>query len=179
MTKRRETTTFDLGSEKVARLLRIGAESHRPNTKPSELHRKAELLRDRLAETVSLYDPHPADLSTTQTRMSHKLADLAGEPIGRQLLDPAIDLAVIRRIKNHGRKLAESARSKPQRRVASTIYYAAIAAALLFHGTRITSHSYADLGKSLRRLMDETWISPSLTELFRKASAIIEEHHRS
>ncbi|MHC4520475.1 MAG: hypothetical protein ACYTAS_17950, partial [Planctomycetota bacterium] len=66
MTKRRETTTFDLGSEKVARLLRIGAEGDRSKAKPSELHLKAELLRDRLAETLSLYDPPSADLSTTQ-----------------------------------------------------------------------------------------------------------------
>lgn len=179
MTKRRETTTFDLGSEKVARLLRIGAEGDRSKAKPSELHLKAELLRDRLAETLSLYDPPSADLSTTQTRMSHTMACLAGEPIGRRLLDPATDLAVIRRIKDHGRSLAQTARSKPQRRVANTLYYAAIAAALLFHGARITSHSYADLGKSFRRLADETWISPSLTELFGKASTIIEEHHKS
>ena len=179
MAKRKETTTFGLRSEKVARLLRIGAEGNEPKTRPDALELKAELLRDRLAETLSLYDVESAELSKRQTRMSQAIADLAGESIGRLLLDPKTDLSILRRIKDHGRKLSESSKPVPERHVANTIYYAAIAAALLFHDTRITAHSYGDLAMSLHRLASETWMPDSLTSLFGKARTTIEERHKS
>lgn len=179
MTERTETTTFGLDSDKVARFFRIGSEDHEVEGKQTADELKAELLRDRLAETLALYETKTGDVSRSQTRMSKVIGDLAGEPIGAFLSNSKTDLRILRRIKNHGRELSEFARSKPERHVANTIYYAAIATAVLFHDTRITAHSYVDLGRSLRRLVKETWISESLTRLFEKAAIIIEERHKS
>ena len=179
MTERKETTTFGLGSDKVARFLRIGSKDNEADSKQAEDELKGELLRDRLAETLALYDAKTGEVSRSQTKMSQVIGDLAGEPIGMLLRARKTDLSILRRIKDHGRKLSESAKSKPERHVANTIYYAAIAAAFLFHDTQITSHSYADLGRSLRRLVKEIWIPESLTSLFGKAVIIIKERHKS
>ena len=175
MRKREETTTFGLDSEKVARLLQIAADDDRPEAKPDEPEVKAGLLRDRLTETLALYEAQSDELPARQTQMACAIADLAGDPIGELLLDPATDLSLIRRIKDHGRKLSESADSTPERHVGNTIYYAAIAAAFLFHEAQITTHSSDDLKKSLQRLTNETWIPESLGKLFADAQTVVEE----
>ncbi|UCD51656.1 MAG: hypothetical protein JSW27_03305 [Phycisphaerales bacterium] len=179
MKEAEKAITFGLDSEKVIRLLQIAAERPQPDARPDEPEVKAELLRDKLAETLSLYEAQSDELPARQTQMACAIADLAGDPIGELLLDPATDLALIRRIKDHGRKISESANSTPERHVGNAIYYAAIAAALLFHGTHITTHSSTDLNKSLQRLASETWISDSLSRLFGKARTVIEQRRRS
>jgi len=175
MAKRKETTTFGLRSEKVARLLRIGAEGNEPKTRPDALELKAELLRDRLAETLSLYDVESAELSKRQTRMSQAIADLAGEPIGRLLLNPKTDLSILRRIKDHGRKLSEAARSVPERHVTNTVYYAAIASAIVHCDTRITAHAFNGLTISFSMLGQEQWIPKAFARLFSKAARICQD----
>ena len=179
MTERKETTTFGLGSDQVARFLRIGSEDNEAQGQQTEDELKGELLRDRLAETLALYDTKTGEVSRSQTRMSQVIGDLAGEPIEKLLRNLKTDISTLRRIKDHGRKLSESTKSKPERHVANTIYYAAIAAAFLSHDTRITAHSYADLGRSLCRLANETWIPESLTGLFGQAGIIIAERNTS
>jgi len=179
MIEREETTTFGLDSDKVAGLLEIGTEGKRSEGGRDADELKAELLRDRLAETVALYETHTDDVSRKRARMSQVIGDLGGEPIGTLLSSAGADLCILRRIKNHARKLSVSATSKVERHVASTIYYAAISAALLVHDARITTLPYADLGRSLRRLANEPWIPHSLTGLFRKTGTFIEAHHKS
>ncbi len=168
MGKFKKATTFGLSSGKVARLLGINAEEGQTETSPSETDMKAELLRDRLAETLSLHEVESAP-SKQQTQMTHAIADLAGEPIGNLLLDPSTDLAVIRRIKDHGRRLAQSARSEAERRVAHTVYYAAIGSALVGYGTRITTFSYQELRDSFARLGKESWIPNTMINLLSEA----------
>jgi hypothetical protein len=179
MTEREETTTFGLDSDRVSRLLEIGSEGERSEGDRDADELRAELLRDWLAETLALYDTRTDDVSRKRTRMSQVIGDLGGQSIGRLVSSAGTDLCILRRIKNHARKLSESATSKVERHVASTVYYAAIAAALLAHDARITTLPYADLGRSLRRLTNEAWIPHSLTGLFRKAVVIIETHHTS
>jgi hypothetical protein len=179
MIEREETTTFGLDSDKVARLLEIGSEGERSEGDRDADELKAELLRDRLAQTLALYDTRTDEVSRKRTTMSQVIGDLGGEPLGSVLVDERADLSTLRRIRRRARRLSESATSKVGRHVAGTIYYAAISAALLVHDARITTLPYADLATSLRRLANEPWIPYSLTGLFRKAGTFIEAHHGS
>lgn len=171
----KDTTTFGLTSKKVARLLKLGAESPDAKIELDDEQRQAELLHDRLAETLALCEVQVSDATRGQTRMSNAIAALSGAPIGGLLLAPRTDLDVLKKIKDLGRKLSEAAESKPEHRVANTIYYAAIAAALQIHHARITSFSYKELLSTFSTLAKEGWIPRDLVSLFERASSICGE----
>ena len=80
------------------------------------------------------------------------------------------DVVVLRKVKDYGKKLSDKAESKVQYHAANTVYYAAIASALVFHDKKITKYSYRDLDKYFCRLDKEKWIPEALRSLFSRAA---------
>ena len=76
---------------------------------------------------------------------------------------------MIRKIKDHAKKVASPKGSDVDHAVGTTIYYAAIASALAFHGQKITTHSFLKLDRSFAALAHKTWITPELAGLFSEA----------
>lgn len=72
--------------------------------------------------------------------------------------------------KDYGRRLSANAESEAEDHTAITIYYAAIAHALIYHDLKIAKYSYTDLKKSFFQLSRQNWIPENLCDLFRKAS---------
>jgi hypothetical protein len=166
MPKDKETTTFGASSKKLARLLAVGFEQGSAEGILDDTQKMAEVLRDHLREPMPITSGGVPDRRTREGNVRYTIEALSGEPIGKLLSDPRTDIALIRRIKDYARRLSTSAKSKPEHHAANTLYYAAIASALVHHSTRITTHSYTDLKKSLTRLTDEHWVPEALTELF-------------
>jgi len=52
---------------------------------------------------------------------------------------------------------------------ADAIYFGAIASALLFHDTKITSYSYPSLAESFKTMTEKRWMAPELARHFSKA----------
>jgi hypothetical protein len=164
-----ETTTFGLSSRKLARLFFIGSGEHRIESGPDEEQTMAELLHDRLSETVPTASETTPDRRTREGNLRHMTDVLSGERMGRLLSNAETEIVLIQRIKEYARKLSTSAQSKAEHRVANTLYYAAIAHALVHGGQKITTHPDRDLMKSFARLSAEKWMPASLACLFRKA----------
>jgi len=173
--EKKNTTTFGLSSRTVARLLKLGSEGPEAQIGLDDDQLKAEMLHDRLAETLSLCDMSAAPTSRMQTRMSGTIGALAGESIGALLLAPRTDIDILRRIKDHGRRLSEAAKSKPEHHAANTIYYAAIASALQAHRVKITSFSNKELLSTFSKLTKESWMPRDLVGLFERASGVCDE----
>jgi hypothetical protein len=132
--------------------------------------KKAILLQDWLAQTLSSTPSPSGKLSRDQSKLTNTIWALAGAPIRELLQDPKTEIAIIRRIKNYGKKLSMHFKSEAEHHVANTIYYAAIAHGLVFSNLRITNFSYKELRKSFCRLSKENWIPHGLLNLFTKAS---------
>ena len=164
---KKEPTTFGASVKKVVELLKIGADMH--ETTDDIEQQKADLLSDRLNDTLPLYYSTEQKPASKLRRMGQTIAALAGEPIGKLLQDPKTDIAIIRMAKDYGRRLSTSAKSEAEHHTANTIYYAAIAHALLYHGVRITKFSYADLQKSFQSLIQQGWIPRWMMGLFERA----------
>jgi len=167
---KKEPTTFGASIEKVVKLLNIGME--KCETSDDMEQQKADLLSDRLSETLPLYYSPEQTPSTKLKRLGQTIAALAGEPIGKLLQDPKTDIAIIRMMKDHGRRLstkAKKAKSEVEHHTANTIYYAAIAHALVNHNIKMTKHSYEDLQQSFDQLSKEEWIPENLRGLFAEA----------
>lgn len=163
-----ETTTYGASLKKVVEFLHIGADiCEAPD---DSVQRKADLLSDRLSDRLPLYYSPEQKPSRRLKRLGETIAALAGEPVGRLLEDPKTDSAIIRMTKDYGRRLSVNAESEAEHHTANTIYYAAIAHALVCHGLKITRYSYGDLQKSFLHLSGRDWIPENLCDLFRKAS---------
>lgn len=166
----KKITTFGMNPEKLARLLNIGSDNKQAETKLDEDEIKAELLLDRLAETLRLDPSTRKTLPKNLGQLCDTIGALAAEPIRNLLQDPKTDIVLIRKIKDHGKKLSQTAKAEAEHQVANTIYYAAIAYALVFHNLKITTFSYKDLGQSFSLLSKEVWIAEGFQSLFAKAS---------
>jgi len=89
--------------------------------------------------------------------------------VGRVLLDRSTDLRVIETLKDYGKKRVRGAASEPERATATAIYFAAIAAALVFHGRKISQYSYEHLQRAFARLQHRDWVPVDLATLLADA----------
>lgn len=134
----KETTTFSLSSKKLVHLMKIAEETEPIQEKVDQQCVKAELLHDYLAQTLEVYRYAGEELPAKQSQLRNTINVLSSEPIGKLLQDPETEIDLIRMIKDYSSSFSKRAKSKREHQVANTIYYAAIAHALLFHGRRIT-----------------------------------------
>lgn len=164
----KKTTTFGLSPEKMAKLLSIGSEIGKSEKEADQDQLKAELLQDRLGETLPLDKSMLKSLPVVLVSLCEKLGVLAGEPIGNLVQNPKTKISVIKKLKDYSKKLSECAKSEAENDTSIAIYYAAIASALVFHDLRITKFSFEGLNKAFCSLIDKPWMSGELITLFRK-----------
>ena len=158
----------------MARLLRTGEDAKLPEDPAARDELTAEILQEYLAE------PFPSDIAAAQTSplsLTGATRDPVGlqvRPLGEVILDRDTSVADCRRVKDYGKRLANKEKSDPNRAPeyngALAVYYAAIAAALVFHDKKISNYSLDDLGKTFRKLTRLPWVTPELRELFAKAA---------
>lgn len=173
-----ESTAFNLSSEQLAHLLGIGSRIGGDENQVDQEQRKAELLRDLLAAKLPADEVLLESLPTVVRRACQELQPLAGESFGNLLQDPGTDITTIRRIKDYSKKLTKAAESEIEHDAAGAIYYAAIAGALVFHEKKITSFSYEELVDSFSVLTKNSWLTPDLARLFRKARKLCQKKAR-
>ena len=168
----KESTTFGLCSEKLARLLNIGSDISETGNDIDHKEKKTVLLQDWLAAKLPLDAVFLETLPNILKRLCQQLRPHLGESFGNLLKNPKTDLLVIGKIKDYSKKLAMSARSEAEHDAATAIYFAAIASALVFHDRKITTYSYKSLDESFSKLINETWIAKDISELFSKACKV-------
>ena len=164
---KKEPPTSGLGPDKLHRLLQICSQSDPAEEQIDADQRKAELLQDFLAEAL------PVEVSTSH--MSEELTTLcqisgiaSEESVGNMLRHSKTDVDLLRRIRDRFKKRTKNTDLETEQ-AAATIYYAAIAYALVVHDAKITKFSYKDLLDAFARLANTQWIPPTLSGLFEKA----------
>ncbi|MCK4623935.1 MAG: hypothetical protein KAV00_01395 [Phycisphaerae bacterium] len=168
MSTDKETTTFGFSPKRMAKLLGIGVEDDGQSNE-AVTEAKAELLRARFAGPLPLETAVVDVLPTLMGKLCQELLPLGGRPLGEVLLDEETGLDVLEKIKAYGKKLARQ--DEPERSVGITVYYTAIASALLFHDKKITGHSYRYLRDSFDAI-DKDWMPGNLARHITKAQRI-------
>lgn len=166
----KETTTFGLSSKKLVHLMKIAEETESIQEKVDQQRVKTELLHDFLAQTLEIYKYAGEELPARQSQLRNTINVLSSDPIGRLLQDPETEIGLIRMIKDYSSKSSKRAKSKAEHQIANTIYYAAIAHALLFHKRKITRYTYESLSKSFAKLTKENWVPNNMNNLFVQAT---------
>lgn len=153
-------STSRLNGGQLARLLAIGSGEARERHhawEPKAAARLREMLDSPFAATDSARHRTGRDAPTTLEGVLHRRGT---------------DLALLKEIKDRNKGTVTTAASDATRAAATAVYYAAIAAALVFHGEKITRHSDARLLEGFERLQDATWIPSDLRTLIAKGRAV-------
>jgi len=104
-----------------------------------------------------------------------EVSSQAGRSVKKCLLDPDTPVSVLTEIKERYQGAAKGCQSEADRRVATVVYFGAIASALVLQDRKITSYSRRDLHQAIGKLLDQSWIAPELKHLFEQASKTLAE----
>ena len=150
----------------MADMLGMGAGANSGDLTPNEA--REELLGKRLGGSLPLTQKQANDLAVFVGELREQLP-LQGRALGEVILDEETELDILVEIKEYGKLLSTATESDVERDVGLTIYYGAIASAILFCNQTITSHSAGALADSFGTLVDKQWMNPKLARHFSKA----------
>ena len=168
-------STFGFRTESLAQLLATASESKGEGEQPSAVPAWRQFLEDRLDAPLAL-DPDVVD--SVPALLGHpcgELLPLAGRPLGKTLTGAGTSLEALEALRDYGKALTLRWEEGPEYAVATTIYYAAIATALIFHAQKIASRPFADLGQMMGLLASTAWMTPSMVRLFAEARRLCQE----
>jgi len=162
-----EDRTWMLGPDKLHHLLRICSEADQAGEQIDSDQRRSELLQDLLAENLPV-EAIKSDLSEQLTTLC-KMSGVASEESVRDLLTNAkTDVRILRIVRDYFKKKSRCV-DPEAKQVATTVYFAAIAYALVVHDLKITKFPYMNLFNAFSLLVDTKWIPPELSRLFGEA----------
>jgi len=165
-------TTFGLGMQQLADLLAmVAAGPERENGAPDE-QTVGEALQKLLGEKLALTADVERGLASVVGRDRAKLLLAAGRSIGDLLLDPETDPALLHLLKEQRKAAISGGGSEEQRLAEKVAYFTAIASALVHHGRKITSYSYARLADDLTTLARKECLPRDVQSLLGNAAAV-------
>ena len=160
---------LNLNKEQSTILLKLGLDLGNESTGQKSERLRTNVLHDILESKLPTDQIIMNSLPDILKSLSGELESVSGGSLGDLLFDSKTQLALIRKIKEHGRKLGASAKDNIDRDVALLIYFAAIAHGLVNHDIKISEYNYEKLEQSFKQLNRYDWIPTNFYKLFRKA----------
>ena len=171
----KEPSTYGLSPEGLAKILGVGVDAEKLDPEERAIRSKAELLEAMLSGMLPPDSATADALPAIVGRLCREVLPLEGRTLGEVLLDSTAKLEVIKKIKDHGKRLAARKRDETEHAASVAIYFGAIASALLFHDAKITQHSYKNLASSFGMLIDKPWVPSDLARHLSKARKACEK----
>jgi len=164
-------STFGLTPAQLGRLLAVSAWTADSADTVMEDEANARLLQEylnrRLADEPSLVEEWRSGTNLPAAGIQ----PLLNRSFKETLLDPHCDLAVLKIVKDHSKRLSARVASGSQALIAATVYYGAVASAMVYHDQRISRYTYENLGARFLALTQRSWVDRELRELFTLAAA--------
>jgi len=165
-------TLSHLRADQVASLMGIGVGPRRVDARqdqPVAAELATLLYEERLPD-----DSHPDSPREVLGRPCDELSSYC--TIAELLFASVPDLVALTDLKNYAKLLDQKESSTSTKATATSIYYAAIAAALVAHNERITKHGYRDLARYFAEIASKPWMTADLKALFVKARDTCQKH---
>jgi hypothetical protein len=169
-TTMQKRSTYGLRLDQLAGLFSLGIDC--PVEGREGQQRMAAMLREHLTCALPAGPLLLDALVMMVGRLGYEARSLGGKTLVELLLDPRTDLGLLRAIKECCKRLSSSLESKAEAAIATTLYYAAMASALVYHDKKITQHSYDALDEACALLMDKPWMDRELAALFCRARGL-------
>ena len=159
-----KSTTFGLGSKKLAQLLKLGDKV--PEGSSDRDADRAALLQEYLARKL----PCSRTLQR-HMRDGNQPSAIVDDPLGVLLTRTGVELGVLAAIKDYSKEQVVSAKTQEQTDVATVLYYAAIASALIHHQQSISRTPGKQLEQAFTQLARRVWLPTDLVTFFKQAKA--------
>lgn len=159
----------------VSRLFKLCLDSDSAPDNLDDDYKRTLLLRDLLGDIPPLRSDILQGIPALLQQLHQALPRSEGKNLGQFLQDPKTPADELRIAKDYAKQATKSAQKDAEYEVAGVVYYAAIAAALVHHGIRITQHSFEQLHESLDALVGKDWILPELKSVLMHAKEICKE----
>jgi len=167
-------STFGLRLKEMASLFSLGVREPDPADEKGDSARTAALLQEQLASALTKRSLLFDTLVMMLDQQGYDTCSLAGRSLGEVLVSPRSDLALLQGIKECSKRLSDRLDSQAERALATTLYFAALASALVHHDRKITQNTYGKLEESFALLIGKKWMDQGLVELFSGARRICE-----
>jgi hypothetical protein len=165
-------TTYGLDLNCLQALLSLGAEENRRNRGQGLITPDPQVPIEELERPLSEVSGILASLTQELCRVQTQDPDgvnLQGHCLLELLLQPETPLDILLVIKTHGKQMSGDAIPENYRAMGIVLYYAAIAAARIFHGRTITQSGGAKLREAYESFLKKSWIPADLSPLFEQA----------
>ena len=169
-------TTHGLKLHQLKELLSIGIDEGNFLDEISGSETIAEMLDNQLVTSVSRNSSLLDSLLVIIGEMGYCMESFSGKSLGDLLLNSDTDISLLKAIKTFSKKLSITLDSGDEHAVAVTTYYAAIASGIVYHDQMISSSSYKILEDSFTELIEKSWLTPELKELFSKARQVCKKN---
>ena len=163
-------TVFGTDSSRLAQLLQLGRSSEDTADPVSPDEARAECLREFLAVKLPAEEWQEDDSHGSGDCLHQTIDAVMWARLGAYLRDSDCPVAALKGVKAYGAKRSRDSTEDVQREVATTIYYAAIAAALVNCDEKITAFSRVELRVSFTSLAERPWLTKGLRSLFQEAA---------
>jgi hypothetical protein len=167
--------TSKLDPKKLGRLLELYCESAEEGDGSNPDQQRTLLLRDYLEDTLPLTAKVLQVLPSLLQQVYGDTSRLEGQSLYKLLLEPSTAIHDLITAKELAKRKVSKAQTQAEKEVAGTVYYAAIAAGVAFHGEKITQHSYQQLETSLESLLTINWIFTDIKDLLKAAKITCRE----
>ena len=165
-------TTYGLRLDQMADIFSMGANDPDPADEEQHDRRMAGLLREQLAYPMPKGSVFCDVMFMMMAQLGSDPGLLAGRRLQEVLLDSQTDVGLLQAIKDCSKRLSCMLDSEAETALATTIYFAALAGALVYHDEKITQSSYEKLDESFALLTEKKWMVGELVELFRRARRV-------
>ena len=165
-------STMGLSPDKLARLLGVSIEKEGSKAEKNEPGCSSfELMWAGWCEGLGLDVQRNDGRGASGGATPGISAEEARDSILALLLDSESDIKTIKKLRRYAKNVASRA-VEPERSLALSVYFGAIANALLFHNTKITTYSYKAMEASFSKLLDKDCVPEELFSLFTRAAKV-------
>jgi hypothetical protein len=171
-------STYGLELEQLADLFAIGANEGHQMDDTCDDEAAAGLLRSQLNGVLPKDSIIVDSILMMMGRMGCDMRSLAGKSLAEVLFDPQSDVGLLQAVKDYSKKVSCSSMCATEAAVATSIYYAALASALVYHDKKITQYTYEALDESFALLIEKKWMEPALARLFSRARTICQQRQK-
>lgn len=174
-----KTSTYGLTLDQMANLFSMGREAPNPGDEKKGKQEMASLLREQLTCSLPRGTLFCDVLVMMMGQQGYETHSLTGKALGDVLLSDQTSITLLRAIKECAKRLSTTLDSPAEAALATTLYFAAVASALVWHDSRITQSSYEKLDESFGLLIEKPWMAEELVELFSRAKGICQSRRKT
>jgi hypothetical protein len=167
-----QSSTFGLAPKKLGRLLALYAEGGEEPTPVGPDDQKARLLKDLMSDVPPLCADVLRTLPQLLRQMYEDIPRLEGQSLSDLIQDPKTPLDDLKAIRDLAYTQSTEAKARLEHEAAGVVYYAAIAAAMVYHHQNIAKVPCGQLAEHFATLAGYKWTPAELRHLLEQARTI-------